>query len=185
MGYLSVLVSRLRQEYHADPERIHLAGFSNGAMLASRFVLERPGVAATLVSVAGYLPCDTPKPPEELPVLIIHGDRDQVARFAPTATHPATGRFCEDHPARAQADYWVQGLDLAPTPKVRETALVRVEESTPDKKGGRGLLRFVIVKGGGHAWPGGPRERFRYCDVPSSGVDATGLLLEFCAGRHR
>ncbi len=185
VGFLSVLVNRLRQDYRADPERIHLAGFSNGAMLASRFALERPGVAATLVSVAGYLPCDAPKPTEALPVLIVHGDRDQVARFAPTAAHPATGRFCEDHPARAQADFWVQNLDLAPAPKVRETAAARVEESAPGKKGGRGFLRFVIVKGGGHAWPGGPRERFRYCDAPSSGVDATGLLLEFCAGRRR
>ena len=185
VGFLSVLVNRLRQDYRADPERIHLAGFSNGAMLASRFALERPGVAASLVSVAGYLPCDAPAPTEALPVLIVHGDRDQVARFAPTAAHPATGRFCEDHPARAQADFWVRSLDLAPAPKVRETAAARVEESAPGKKGGRGFLRFVIVQGGGHAWPGGPRERFRYCDAPSSAVDATGLLLEFCAGRRR
>lgn len=180
VGFLSVLVNRLRADFHADPARIHLAGFSNGAMLASRFVLERPGVAASLVSAAGYLPCDAPKPPEDLPVLIIHGDRDQVARFAPTSAHPATGRFCEDHPARAQADFWVRGMGLAPAPKVRETAAVRQESYAPKQKNARGLVRFVIVKGGGHAWPGGARERYRYCDLPATGVDATGLMLEFC-----
>lgn len=180
VGFLSVLVSRLRADFRADPARVHLAGFSNGAMLASRFALERPGVAASLVSVAGYLPCDAPKPPEDLPVLIIHGDRDQVARFAPTQAHPATGRFCEDHPARAQADFWVRGMDLAPAPKVRETAAMRQESYAPKQKNARDLVRFVIVKGGGHAWPGGTRERYRYCDLPATGVDATGLVLEFC-----
>lgn len=180
VDFLSVLVSRLRADFHADPARIHVAGFSNGAMLASRFVLERPGVAASLVSVAGYLPCDAPKPPENLPVLLIHGDRDQVARFAPTRAHPATGRFCEDHPARAQAEFWVRGMGLAPEPKVRETAAARQEFHAPKPGGASGLLRFVIVKGGGHAWPGGPRERYRYCDLPTAGVDATGLVLEFC-----
>lgn len=180
VGFLSVLVSRLRADHAADPVRIHLAGFSNGAMLASRFVLERPGVAASLISAAGYLPCDAPAVPEGLPVLLIHGDRDQVARFAPTRAHPATGRFCEDHPARAQADFWVRGMDLAATPKVRETAAARQEFYAPKSGGASGLLRFVIIKGGGHAWPGGPRERYRYCDLPTAGVDATGLVLEFC-----
>jgi polyhydroxybutyrate depolymerase len=180
VGFLSVLTARLRTDFHADPARIHLAGFSNGAMLASRFVLERPGVAASLISVAGYLPCDAPKPPENLPVLLIHGDQDQVARFAPTRAHPATGRFCEDHPARAQAEFWVRGMGLPSAPKVRETAAARQEFFTPKQNNARGLLRFVIVKGGGHAWPGGPRERYRYCDLPTAGVDATGLVLEFC-----
>ncbi|MHC1753105.1 CE1 family esterase [Humidesulfovibrio sp.] len=180
VGFLSVLVGRLRAEFNADPARIHLAGFSNGAMLASRFALERPGVAATLSAIAGSVPCDAPAPQEPLPVLIIHGDQDQVARYNPTPSRPATGRLCEDHLARAQADFWVRGLGLAPTPHLRETPSVRVEDYAPQRQGGRGQLRFVIVKGGGHSWPGGTRERYRYCDAPSAGLDATGLLLDFC-----
>lgn len=180
VGFLSVLVGRLRAEFSADPARIHLAGFSNGAMLASRFALERPGVAATLSAIAGSVPCDAPNPQESLPVLLIHGDQDQVARYNPTPSRPATGRLCEDHLARAQADFWVRGMDLAPTPHLRETSNVRVEDYAPERPGGRGLLRFVIVKGGGHSWPGGTRERYRYTDAPSAGLDATGLVLDFC-----
>jgi len=183
VGFLSALINRLRTDYGADPRRIYLAGFSNGAMLASRFVLERPGAAAALAVVAGYLPCDAPRPAEPLPVLIIHGAQDNVARVAPTKAHPATGRFCEDHPARAQVDHWVNGMDLSVKGQVRDAAnaAVRVEEYGPangsSKAGGR--VRVVIVKNGGHAWPGGARERFRYCDAPSAGPDATGLVLEF------
>ncbi|GAB6126776.1 CE1 family esterase [Humidesulfovibrio idahonensis] len=183
VGFLSALINRLRTDYGADPRRIYLAGFSNGAMLASRFVLERSGAAAALAVVAGYLPCDAPRPAEPLPVLIIHGAQDNVARVAPTKAHPATGRFCEDHPARAQVDHWVNGMDLSPKGQVRDSAAVRVEEYGPAngsaKAGGRGQVRVVIVKNGGHAWPGGARERYRYCDAPSAGPDATGLVLEF------
>jgi polyhydroxybutyrate depolymerase len=181
VGYLSALIARLRADYGADPARIHLVGFSNGAMLASRFVLERPGVAATLTSVAGYLPCDTKEPADSLPVLVIHGARDQVARFAPTQARPETGRYCEDYPARAQVDFWVRGMGLSSKAHMQDTAKApaRVEEYPPGKKGGRGSVRFVIVKNGGHAWPGGARERYRYCDLPTSGTDATGLVLDF------
>lgn len=181
VGYLSALIAKLRADFGADPGRIHLAGFSNGAMLASRFALERPGVAASLASVAGYLPCDAPAPSDSLPVLIIHGERDQVARFAPTPAHPATGRFCEDFPARAQAEFWVRGLELSPKAQIQDggKTSARVEEYRPKHEGARGQVRFVIVKNGGHAWPGGTRERYRYCDLPASGVDATGLVLEF------
>ncbi|HWR04471.1 MAG TPA: dienelactone hydrolase family protein, partial [Humidesulfovibrio sp.] len=181
VGYLSALIARLRADFAADPARIHLVGFSNGAMLASRFALERPGVAATLTSVAGYLPCDTKDPADSLPVLVIHGAQDKVARFAPTEAKPATGRYCEDYPARAQVDFWVRGMNLSPTPQVRDSGKTpaRVEDYAPKGKAGRGSVRFVIVKNGGHAWPGGERERYRYCDMPTTGIDASALVLEF------
>lgn len=180
VGFLAALIARLRADYGADPARIHLAGFSNGAMLASRFALERPGVAASLTSVAGYLPCDAQQPAGALPVLVIHGAQDKVARFAPTEAKPATGRFCEDYPARAQVEFWVRGMRLSPKGKVQDSpkSPSRVEEYGP-AKGKAGGVRFVIVKNGGHAWPGGTREQYRYCDLPTSGTDATGLLLDF------
>jgi polyhydroxybutyrate depolymerase len=181
VGFLSALISRLCADYGANPKRIYLAGFSNGAMLASRFVLERPGVVAGLAVTAGYLPCDVQRPAKALPVLIIHGARDGVARVAPTRAHPATGRFCEDYPARAQVNDWVHGMDLSPKANVRDsrTSSLRVEDYAPLEKDGRGFVRLVIVKNGRHAWPGGSRERFRYCDMPSASPDATGLVLDF------
>ncbi len=182
VGYLAALIARLKADYPVDPRRIHLAGFSNGAMLASRFALERPGVIASIASVAGYLPCDAQDPAEPLPVLVIHGNCDRVARFGPTEAHPRTGRFCEDFPAKAQVEFWVRTMGLAPKAQQVQDgrkSRVRVERYGPGKKAGRGLVEFVIVKGGGHAWPGGPRERYRYCDAPTPDPDATALIWEF------
>ncbi|MBU1039795.1 MAG: hypothetical protein KKF77_01685 [Proteobacteria bacterium] len=182
VGYLAELISRLKADYPVDPRRVFLAGFSNGAMLASRFALERPGVAAALASVAGYLPCDVAAPPEPLPVLIIHGNHDRVARFGPTPGQPRTGRFCEDFPAKAQADFWVRGQNLKAKPQQvqdGQNRRTRVERYGPDKNAGRALVEFVIVKGGGHAWPGGEAVRYRYCDLPTPDPDATTLIWDF------
>ena len=186
VGYLAALIARLKADFPVDPRRIHLAGFSNGAMLASRFVLERPGVAASLASVAGYLPCDQEPPAEPLPVLIIHGNHDRVARFGPAPGQPRTGIFCEDFPAKAEADFWVRGMRLKS--KARQVkdggkSRVRLERYGPDTPAGRALGRgqvdFIIVKGGGHAWPGGPAERYRYCDLPTPDPEATALVWDF------
>jgi polyhydroxybutyrate depolymerase len=182
VGYLAALISRLKTDYPVDPRRIHLAGFSNGAMLASRFALERPGVVAAIASVAGYLPCELALPKEPLPVLVIHGNRDRVARFGPAQDQPRTGRLCEDFPAKAQVDFWVHGLGLKAKPQQVQDARnsrTRVERYGPDKKNGRAAVEFVIVKGGGHAWPGGKDVRYRYCDLPTPDPDATAMLWNF------
>jgi poly(3-hydroxybutyrate) depolymerase len=114
-------------------------------------------------------------------VLIIHGNRDRVARFGPTETHPRTGRFCEDFPAKAQVDFWVRGQHLpAKARQIQDgkNGRVRVERYGP-AQAGPGSVEFVIVKGGGHAWPGGAYERYRYCDLPTPDPDATSLVWDF------
>jgi polyhydroxybutyrate depolymerase len=181
VGFLAALIDRLRRDYPLDARRIYLAGFSNGAMLADRFALERPGIAAALALVGGSIPCDAPAPARALPVLVIHGALDEMARFNPTRAHPATGKACEDHPARAQVDHWVRGMRLNPKPAVRDagSSPVRIEDYTAQAKGAPGFVRFVIVKNGGHAWPGGARERYRYCDMPTASPDATAMVLGF------
>lgn len=188
VGYLAALISRLKADYPVDPRRVYLAGFSNGAMLASRFALERPGVAAAIAAVAGYLPCDAPAPQEPLPVLVIHGNRDRVARFGPHQDQPRTGRFCEDFPAKAQVDFWVRGQNLKARPQQvqdGQNRRTRVERYGPDKKSGRALVEFVIVKGGGHAWPGGEAVHYRYCDLPTPDPDATTLVWDFLKRQAR
>lgn len=186
VGFLDALIGRLKADTFSGPmidaKRIYLAGFSNGAMLASKFALERPGVAAAIAVVSGTLPCDLDPPQKALPVLIVHGDQDKVARYGPTAAHPATGRACEDHPARAQVDYWVRGMGLPGKPKVLEHTKTKSRLEIYEGKG-RAEVRWLVVHGGGHAWPGGAREVYKYCDMPPREPDVTALVWEFLS-RH-
>jgi polyhydroxybutyrate depolymerase len=72
------LVSALRP---IDPQRIYVAGFSNGGMMALRAVCERPDVFAAAVSVAGTLqvPCRTGSP---VNALLINGTADTTVPYA-------------------------------------------------------------------------------------------------------
>lgn len=200
VGYLAALILRLKADLPVDQRRVYLVGFSNGGMLAHRFALERPGVAAAIAVVSGGMPCDLPAEPGKADVrgvLVVHGDQDRVARFG--ALEAPTGNVCEDAPVRGQVQYWVRRLGLNPEPQVQDlpASPARVEVYGPARQGGgrnthaktgsadshAAEVRFVVVKGGGHAWPGGAREIYRYCDMPAPAPDASLLVWDFLS-RH-
>ena len=75
VAYIQGFIEDMIANHSADPEKIYLAGHSNGAMMAYRFVCEKPGMIAAMIAISGPLMidhCDAPK----LPVLHIHGERD-------------------------------------------------------------------------------------------------------------
>lgn len=217
VGYLAALIQRLKADLPVDQRRVYLVGFSNGGMLAHRFALERPGVAAAIAVVSGGMPCELPGEPvrsnsrpnlradarnDVRGVLVIHGDQDRVARFG--ALEAPTGNVCEDAPARVQVQHWVRRLGLNSEAQVQDSPAspARVEVYGPERQGGAGKpiaegqapnaragddrtpeVRFVVVKGGGHAWPGGARVTYRYCDMPAPAPDASLLVWDFLS-RH-
>ncbi len=79
------LVGALPELYGADPERVFLLGFSQGAASAYASMLKSPGIALGVVGIVGFLPGKAraalaSRPLEALPVLMLVGRRD---RFVP------------------------------------------------------------------------------------------------------
>ena len=70
--------------YGADPARVYLLGFSQGAMMASWIALSRPDLVAGAVLMSGRTPeelRDQIAAPEQLagkPFLVVHGTQDQT-----------------------------------------------------------------------------------------------------------
>jgi len=68
----------------ADPDRVYLAGFSQGAMLATAIALTVPQRVAGAVGMSGRIPHEVQEkvaPAEALaglPILIVHGTRDPM-----------------------------------------------------------------------------------------------------------
>ena len=68
--------------YPIDPEKVVVAGFSQGGLMAYDLALREPGRFAGLVALSSWLPAplaeDLPKLPEQenLPVLVVHGTQD-------------------------------------------------------------------------------------------------------------
>jgi phospholipase/carboxylesterase len=70
--------------YSADPARVYLLGFSQGAMMAGWVALSRPDLVAGTVLMSGRIPeevRDQIAAPEQLkgkPFLVVHGTQDQT-----------------------------------------------------------------------------------------------------------
>jgi len=67
------------------PDRLALVGFSQGAMMALQVAPRRPAAVAGVVAISGRLLAPDRLAAEAVvrpPVLLIHGDRDEVVPFA-------------------------------------------------------------------------------------------------------
>lgn len=79
---LRAFLGLARERYPIDPDRLVIMGFSQGGTMAYDLALRDPAHFAGLVALASWFPeplAETlPKVPEheELPVLVIHGTRD-------------------------------------------------------------------------------------------------------------
>jgi phospholipase/carboxylesterase len=77
-------IGEAAQAYAADPARIYLLGFSQGAMMASWIALTRPDLVAGAVLMSGRIPEEvraqvaTPERLAGKPFLIVHGTMDPV-----------------------------------------------------------------------------------------------------------
>lgn len=79
---LERFVATLPERVGADPGRVYLLGFSQGAIMSLAVAARRPELVAGVVALSGYLDPETV--PErtsefaELPILQIHGTYDEV-----------------------------------------------------------------------------------------------------------
>ena len=70
--------------YHADPARVYLLGFSQGAIMSASVVLTRPDLIAGAVLMSGRLPREVlaHKASDDhlagMPILVVHGVADDV-----------------------------------------------------------------------------------------------------------
>jgi len=58
IGFFTILIENLSQEFNIDPNRIFTTGISNGAMMSYRLAFEIPEKIAAIAPVAGALPID-------------------------------------------------------------------------------------------------------------------------------
>lgn len=189
VAFLLALLDDVARRTAIDPGRVYLAGMSNGGFMTERMACEAPGrfaavgvVVATLSdSLAGACRLGTP-----VPALFIHGTDDPLVPFnggrlgdrgnavsadSTVALWAAWDRCGPSAPALALADTAHDGT----TVEVRRYA---------DCAGGAEVVGYV-VRGGGHAWPGGTQYLpVRFVGRASRNLDASLELWRFFA-RHR
>ncbi|MFV2176991.1 alpha/beta hydrolase family esterase [Actinomadura sp. LOL_016] len=167
--FLTELITKLTEAGLADPDRVYVTGFSNGAGMAHRFACQKPGMVAAIGAVEGALvtECDPDRP---VSAMIVHGTDDSNVPFKGGGDRDFNDKR-PFPPASAAVDFWRKRAGL---PELREDVAGLGEngkcQSTGKGTGGLAVA-FCTIAGGKHEWPSGASERLWefFADHPRAG----------------
>ena len=181
VGFIGALIDTAIVRYRVDRARIYVAGYSNGGALAHRVASDLSsrlaGVAVFAGIIGGRLANGTvtriEAPRAPVPILILHGDADDVIPYDTTSVASARGRPL---PARDAALFWARATECRTlTPRRDSLAAGRVLRDTWDSRC-RAPVVFLTLRGGDHGWPRIDR---------GAAIDATDVIWEFFSQHSR
>ncbi|WP_433474080.1 alpha/beta hydrolase family esterase [Spirillospora sp. CA-142024] len=151
VGFLGKLIDKVTGAGLADPKRVYVTGFSNGAGMAYRMACEKPGEIAAIGVVEGALvtKCDPGRP---VSAMIFHGTADRNVPYDGGGNRDFNdGRPFP--PVSEAVDFWRRVAGL-PEPHERVKALSDGTSCESTGKSGRGVaVTFCKIDGGTHRWP--------------------------------
>jgi polyhydroxybutyrate depolymerase len=162
VGYFEALVARLQAELGIDPQRVFVAGLSNGGQFVFRLALERPERIAGGAAFGANLPtpdnndCAVRGPPP--PVMIVNGTSDPINPYdGGVVTLFGTGNrgtvLSAFESARqlagAGSGPWPAAVRIEPKGAKDPTWVERSVWRVP----GRSEVQLLSVHGGGHVVP--------------------------------
>jgi len=161
--FLEALIERLARIDGIDRTRVYLAGFSNGAAMTIRMVLQRPEllagaaiIAATLPDPSNLLPIVGPSRP--LPVVLFHGTSDPLVPYeGGMASLWGLKPRGLGLSAQSTAAFFAERNGITATPSRELLPSVIGSEPTVElteyREGGLPEVRLYTVRGGGHVIP--------------------------------
>lgn len=181
VAYLSALIDRFVADGVADPDRVFLAGHSNGGGMAMRMACDTPrqiaGIAVIATKVLAAFQCRNGSP---VPAVFFHGTEDPVA---PHAGRPSGHRLGATLSAEASLSLW------SARNKCNGTRNTRIIDRRNDGTQAtiipyarcRAPLTYVLIDGHGHAWPGAGPRLTRLQGPATKELDAAVLSWAFFA----
>ncbi len=187
---VATAVRHLVADTGADPDKVFLVGFSQGASLVLSMALSHPEIAAGYIAFAGALPPEVRAldwtVPDPAPVLLGYGTRDTrvraedidatVSELADSGVPVALQTFAVPHVVsgagrRAIADWIDARIGGAPVPRNRPLPIAVTaapeDEDTPAKTLEQALLR-AEARGGHFGNPDGDLVIYKFFDFNCS-----------------
>lgn len=171
VGFLRKLASEIGGQDCIDGDRVYGTGFSNGAMMTHRMACDAPDVFDAIAPVSGgpmVENCGADKP---VPALLMVGRADERIPWD-------GGMFKESYrPSIAE-----QVKALASRNRCEDdTAQVSGSGGYCEQRSGcsNGALRWCIIDGIGHQWPGGSTIFERLLGPNRDVIDASDTILRF------
>jgi len=158
VGFIRELINRLEQEYNIDPDRIYVAGFSNGAIMAYHLAAELSDKIAAIAPVAGSIggkfngnaPLQKiAEPLNPVSVVIFHGTNDTSIYYYGGLS--SNGLFSLS--VAESTSFWVNHDGCAKTPQTEISPDGNtVKDVYSGGKNGTEVVLYTLV-GFGHNWP--------------------------------
>jgi polyhydroxybutyrate depolymerase len=194
-AFLRDLIADLSIDLSIDPQRIYVAGFSNGGMMAHHLACDDPTQYAAFGSVAGsaYLGMETVCQQEtRVSMLIIHGTDDDNVRWEGLQDIINNQLVYVIYPVEATFQYWVahDGCDpdtlaAADVPATGQSPSSSVRILTLDCPGEADVTLYGVI-GGGHNWPGAAADSEEaVAQRINMDIDAGEALWEFFQAHTR
>ena len=127
VGFIESLIYGLSSDYNIDMERIYVAGYSNGGMMAYGLAHYKSNLIAAVASVSGSMLDCTGPTNHPMPIIHLHGTADEVL--------PYNGGN-EFSSAQSTLDYWINFNNTTTTPTVNT-----------DNSGGMTIEHYVYAQG--------------------------------------
>jgi polyhydroxybutyrate depolymerase len=179
VGFIGALLDTLATRYRVDRSRVYVAGHSNGGVLAHRVASDLSNRIAAAAVVAGAIGVrsgdgrtvgiEPPRAP--VPMLIVHGDADDVVQYDAIALSP---RGSQPIPAPEAARFWARANECGVLEPQRDTIAGGRTLRDRWETRCRAPVVFLTVRGGGHGWPRG-----------DAGLSATDVIWEFFTEHRR
>lgn len=175
VGFLRKLASELGEQACIDGERVYGTGFSNGAMMTHRMACDAPDVFDAIAPVSGGPMMESCAADGPVPALLMVGRADERIPWD-------GGVFKESYrPSIAEQVKQLaerNGCEAA-------TSKLSGSGSYCEQRSGcsGGALRWCVIDGIGHQWPGGSTIFKRLLGPNRDVIDASDTILRFFAAQ--
>jgi polyhydroxybutyrate depolymerase len=153
VGFTQAMLSKLKQDYRIDEQRVYATGLSRGGFFALRLAAELPQQFAAVASVGAPMPepvLQHHTKTDKVGMLLIQGTADKVVLYE--------GKAASYLSAQGTFDYWRKhnGIEGAmPQPRLLPGAAGDATQvSWLEQGGGAASVALLTVRDGGHTWPG-------------------------------
>lgn len=172
-AFLADLLDQATATLCIDPRRVFVAGFSDGARMASWIGCALADRIAAVAAVSGLQRANDCDPDRAVPVIAFHGTDDDLIPY--DGGGPASSGNGVEEAAQRWAD--ANGCISQPGEVLVSDAVTsRTWVGCDDAAD---VILYTIA-GGGHGWPDGP-----LADDGGDGLDATALIWDFFTGHAR
>ena len=167
--FFEKLIEKIVGEYNVDENKIYFSGFSNGGFMSHKMACELSGKIAGIASVGGAMGVENCNPAHPVPVIIIHGTKDDVIPYYGGHGEGVVGEIRNDYSAKHGFELWKNNNSCVSFEQKDYENIIFERYYNCENKS---EVVLYTINNYGHNWP-------RLIKYDGSYFSATEIILDF------